>query len=68
LAPYRGNVKSGLLVNVSPVTVLPLVEDPSYFTDDSQELRRYCCPGRRVLIGAEVVGSDERHLADMSLY
>ena len=55
-------------MNVSPVTVLPLVDDPSYFTDDSLELRRYCCPGCQVLVCAEVVGSDERHLADMSLY
>ena len=68
LAPYRGNVKSGLLVNASSVTVLPLVDDPSYFTDDPLELRRYCCPGCQVLVLAEVVGSHEPHLADMSLY
>ena len=68
LAPYRGNMKGGLLVDVSAVTEIPGVDDPAFYIDDQIELRRYCCPGCQVLVLAEVVGSHEPHLADMSLY
>ena len=68
LAPYRGNLKAGLLVDVSPITEVPLISDPAFYIDDPVELRRYCCPGCQVMVLVEVVKADEPHLADMVLY
>ena len=68
LAPYRGNVKGGLLVDASSITEVPLISDPTFYIDDPIEFRRYCCPGCQVLVVTEVVASDEPHRADMVLY
>lgn len=64
---YFGNYKSGALCHEGPVMVIPTAQDPSYYNDQPIVLRRYCCPGCKVQISAEVVRADEPLLADMML-
>ncbi len=59
LAAYRGDYKYGLLLDERGVDVLPRVEDPSYFLDEDMVLRRYCCPGCRVLMTVEIARRSE---------
>jgi N-methylhydantoinase B len=56
---YRGNYKLGLLADTQPVTLLPHVIDPTYFLDPEMILRRFCCPGCRVLMAVELVREGE---------
>jgi N-methylhydantoinase B len=65
---YRGNYKLGLLLAESPVTEIPLVDDPGYYLDDPLVLRRYCCPECQVLMASEVVKVGEPHIPDMILF
>jgi N-methylhydantoinase B len=51
--------KAGLLIDVSPVTSLPLVEDPARFIDDAMVVRRYACPGCGVLMATEIAPESE---------
>ncbi|MFT4582078.1 MAG: N-methylhydantoinase B [Gammaproteobacteria bacterium] len=67
LGGYRSNFKKGLLMDESPITVLPATADPSYYLDDEMRLRRYCCPGCKVLMATDVVRIDEPTLEDMRL-
>jgi N-methylhydantoinase B len=61
---YRANYKLGLLGDAQPVTVIPHVIDPAYFLDDTMLLRRFCCPGCKVLMSVELVRSGEPLLTE----
>jgi N-methylhydantoinase B len=65
LTPYRDNYKRGLLFDESPVTEIPLVQDPSKFLDTPTVFRRYACPGCQALLATEVVPADEPPVPDM---
>jgi N-methylhydantoinase B len=65
LAPYQGNYKHGLLVEESPVTEVPLVQDPSIFLDEPTVFRKYACPGCQALLATEIIRPGERPVADM---
>jgi N-methylhydantoinase B len=65
LTPYRDNYKRGLLFEESPVTEIPLVQDPSTFLDGSTVFRKYACPGCQALLATEVVRADEPPVPDM---
>lgn len=67
LADHAGNYKNGLLLDVGPVTILPMVRDPSIFLDVEMQFRQYCCPGCQTLMDVEIVTADEGILSDMSL-
>jgi N-methylhydantoinase B len=64
LADRRGNYKTGLLVAESGLDVLPRVGDPAVFLDEEMVLRRFCCPGCRVLATTEVARVTEPILAE----
>jgi N-methylhydantoinase B len=65
LSGYAENYKLGLLVDQAPVTLIPLVRDPSYFIDLDMVFRRYCCPGCKVLMTAEVARAEEPVFVEM---
>jgi N-methylhydantoinase B len=67
LAPYRGNLLAGLLLSESPLTIIPQVFDPAFFLDDEFQLRRYCCPGCRVLMMVLVVRADQPQISPFTL-
>jgi N-methylhydantoinase B len=64
VSDYRANYKLGLLGDAQPVTVIPHVIDPSYFLDDEMMLRRFCCPGCRLLMSVELVREGEPLLTE----
>lgn len=64
VSDYRANYKLGLLADTQPVTLIPHVIDPSYFLDDTMMLRRFCCPGCRVLMSVELVREGEPLLSE----
>jgi N-methylhydantoinase B len=67
LSDYAENFKSGLLVDESPVTLIPQVQDPSEFLDDVMVFRRYCCPGCHTLFATDLVRPSESPLDEMLL-
>jgi N-methylhydantoinase B len=67
LGDYAGNYKLGLLVDEADVTLIPLVQDPSFFIDAEIVFRRFCCPGCHVLMATEIVRPDEPALTEMQL-
>lgn len=67
LGDYASNYKHGLLIDEGPLSVLPTAPDPSAFIDAQMVLRRYCCPGCKVLIKTEVARAGEPVVDDMRL-
>lgn len=65
LADYRGNYKQGMLVDVSPVTIIPGAGDPKVYIDSEMSFRRFCCPKCHVLAATEIVKSSEPVLTEM---
>lgn len=65
LADYRGNYKLGLLVDEGSVTLIPQVEDPSFFIDEPMVFRRFCCPRCLVLMATEIVRASDPIQAEM---
>jgi N-methylhydantoinase B len=64
---YRGDFKAGALMNEAPVTAIPSAADPAYYVDEELVLRRFCCPGCRVQVGAEIAKLQEPVRAEMRL-
>ncbi len=64
VSDYRENYKVGLLAEQGPVTVIPLVIDPSFFLDDEMVFRRFCCPSCHVQMTTELVKVDEPLLSE----
>jgi N-methylhydantoinase B len=64
ISDYRANYKHGLLATEGPITIIPLVIDPSYFLDDEIVLRRFCCPNCHVQMATELVKTDEPLLTE----
>ena len=62
---YSGDYKTAALMDVSSVTMIPSAVDPAYFVDAPIVLRRFCCPGCQIQVGAEVVKADEPVKAEM---
>ena len=60
-----GDYKAAALMNDSPVTTLPSAADPTFYVDEPLVLRRFCCPGCHVQVGAEVTKVDEIVAAEM---
>ena len=60
-----GDYKAAALMNDSPVTTLPSAADPTFYVDEPLVLRRFCCPGCHVQVGAEVTKTDEIVAAEM---
>lgn len=67
LVPSSENYKLGLLVDESPVTALPLVQDPSAMLDEDMVFRRYCCPGCLALMTTEVAKATDVPVAEVIL-
>ena len=61
-----GDYKVAALMNESPVTTLPSAADPAFYVDEPLVLRRFCCPGCHVQVGAEVTKADEIVAAEMA--
>ena len=59
LCDYRDNYRSTLLSAEDPVTVIPGVNDPTFYHDEPMVFRQYCCPGCQVLMSTEVVRQRE---------
>jgi N-methylhydantoinase B len=59
VSDYRDNYKLGLLADTQPVTLIPHTIDPNYFLDDHMILRRFCCPGCKVLMSVELAREGE---------
>jgi N-methylhydantoinase B len=59
-----GSYKLGLLVDESPVTAVPTVDDPAIFLDEEMVFRQSCCPGCQVLISAEILRASEPAIAE----
>jgi N-methylhydantoinase B len=54
-------------MNEAPVTAIPSAADPAYYVDEELVLRRFCCPGCRVQVGAEIAKLQEPIRAEMRL-
>lgn len=66
LADYRGNYKTGMLMDEGPVTGIPGVQDPSRYVDDQFVFRRFCCPGCFVMAATELVRAGEPLVSEMA--
>jgi len=66
LSDYRGNYKLGLLMHEGPVTLIPLVRDPSDVIDAQMVFRRFCCPGCYVLMATEIVRRTDPLVREMT--
>jgi N-methylhydantoinase B len=67
LSDYAGDYRQGLLVDRGSLTLIPQVQDPSYFIDSPMELRRYCCPGCQLQMSADVLKAEEPLIPEMVL-
>ncbi|WP_198351332.1 hydantoinase B/oxoprolinase family protein [Flavisphingomonas formosensis] len=67
LGDYTGNYKEGLLVNIAPVTDIPMVGDPALFIDEPVEFRQYCCPGCQTQMATDVMCAREPIFAELTL-
>ena len=67
LSGYDQSFKSGTLYVEEPVTALPSAHDPAMFIDDDMVLRRFCCPGCKTQIAAEIARADEAIFPEIRL-
>ena len=67
LSAYDQSFKTGTLYVEEKVTALPGAPDPAQFLDDAMVLRRYCCPGCKTQIAAEIARGDEGIFPEMRL-
>jgi N-methylhydantoinase B len=68
LTAANDNYKHGLLVDQSPVTVLPLFSDPAVLLDEPMTFRRYCCPQCLVLLATEIARVADGPLPEVLLH
>lgn len=65
LGDYGTSYKDGLLVDISPVTAIPMVGDPGFFIDEPFEFRRFACPGCLTQMATEVIHANQLPVAEM---
>ena len=64
---HGGNYKEAALMDEAPVTTIPSAQDPAFYVDEPLVLRRYCCPGCHVQVGAEVAQAGSPIEPEMAL-